>query len=41
MKHLAARVARHAATNFRKPYLDYNKAAFEQPASPAGTARRR
>ena len=33
-EHLAERVARHAGSEFRKPYLDYNKAAFE--ASLAG-----
>ena len=33
-EHLAQRVAKHASSEFRKPYLDYNKAAFE--ASLAG-----
>ena len=33
-EHLIERVAKHARSDFRKPYLDYNKAAFE--ASLAG-----
>jgi len=33
-EHLAQRVAKHASSEFRKPYLDYNMAAFE--ASLAG-----
>ncbi|RJG07748.1 methyltransferase domain-containing protein [Noviherbaspirillum cavernae] len=32
-EHLAALVARHAATEFRKPIADYNRAAFDRSMS--------